>query len=113
MGGAVVNDLTLVDTTNVTAIPTPVLIARPQDIDVLRLRLHANGYHPVPILGAHVDEPGAGKAPKLKDWAGYLVAPDIDVLNETVSAQVLALANGILGVTPLRRIGKAPKVLLV
>jgi putative DNA primase/helicase len=108
-----------------------------------RLKLHDNGYHPVPVLGAHIDVPSAGKKPTLPSWqtkcatadpteikkwtvsssqhdctntgilCGRVVPVDIDVLDEELSSQLTALAVKLLGPTSLRRIGRAPKTLLV
>jgi hypothetical protein len=133
--------------TPTTAIPAndaPVArahIATPKELNELRLKLHANGYHPVPIIGAHVDTPSAGKRPTMPGWqekcatagveeiekwarsqsnctntgilCGRTVGVDIDVLDEALSAQLSELAQKILGPTSLRRIGRAPKTLLV
>ena len=40
----------------------------PEDLTELRLRLHRNGYRPIPVLGAHVAMKGAGKRPMMKGW---------------------------------------------
>jgi hypothetical protein len=45
--------------------------------------------------------------------SGGIVAADIDVLIPEAAAEITDLATELLGVTPLRRIGKAPKILLV
>jgi Primase C terminal 2 (PriCT-2)/Bifunctional DNA primase/polymerase, N-terminal/Family of unknown function (DUF5906) len=107
----------------------------------LRLKLYENGYQPVPVLGAHINKPGAGKAPKMPGWqtkcavatevdikkwanarandtntgilCGTVVGVDIDVLDETLSAELVEVAVKAFGPTPLRRIGRAPKTLLV
>src|ERR1039458_8782685 len=31
-------------------------IATPQELTELRLKLHSNGYHPVPVIGAHTND---------------------------------------------------------
>ena len=97
----------------------------------LRLALRRNGYRPVPV---------AGKRPWLKNWqrvcatadegeierwssafptctntgvlCGDTVGVDIDITDETLAASVEALAREVLGPTPLKRIGRAPKLLL-
>jgi putative DNA primase/helicase len=45
--------------------------------------------------------------------SGGVVAADIDVLIPEVVAEIADLASELLGVTPLERVGKAPKVLFV
>jgi putative DNA primase/helicase len=133
--------------TPATALPTiddPVArthIATPQELNELRLKLHSHGYHPVPVIGAHVDTPSAGKRPTMPGWqekcatageeeiekwarsqtnctntgilCGRTVGVDIDVLDEALSAQLSELAQEVLGPSSLRRIGRAPKTLLV
>ena len=112
------------------------------DLTIVRLQLRANGYQPVPVLGAHVGIKGAGKAPNMSAWqtkcidadekaitewtksqlgcdntgllCGWkIVGVDIDILDEPLSKKLEARAVELLGATPLRRVGKAPKVLLV
>jgi putative DNA primase/helicase len=39
-----------------------------QAITTLRLRLHQNGYSPVPVTHPDVDVPSAGKAPRMSNW---------------------------------------------
>jgi hypothetical protein len=104
----------------------------------LRLRLLANGYEPVPIIGPREPVKSAGKRPRLSDWAsiaitppevrrwsrdfradtntgircGELVGADIDILDADMARTVEDLALAMLGPTPLRRIGRAPKLLL-
>jgi putative DNA primase/helicase len=132
------NDLTL-DTTNATPVPVP--LATPHELNELRLKLHSRGYHPVPIIGAHVDTPSAGKKPTMSGWqtkcataneeeivrwsrsqiggtntgilCGRTVGVDIDVLDDALSDKLVARAVELLGPTSLRRIGRAPKTLLV
>jgi hypothetical protein len=119
--------------------PTPLMT--PQELNELRLKLHSHGYHPVPVVGAHVNTNSAGKRPTMPAWetkcltagpeeigawprsyanctntgilGGTVVGIDIDVLDETLSARLDARALEIFGPTSLRRIGRAPKVLLV
>ena len=107
----------------------------------LRLALRRNGYSPVPISRADLSVKGAGKRPLMKNWAticknadegqiaswgklhktstntgiicGAVIAVDIDVLVEPVAAEIVTLAHESLGETPLMRIGRAPKRLLV
>ena len=109
----------------------------------LRLDLRANGYQPVPITSptnGKVSSPG--KAPLLKNWqnicatasdveiaawstgnraddintgllCGKIIAIDIDILDAELALKAETLAVEILGATPLRRVGRAPKSLLV
>ncbi len=116
-------------------------IPTPQQLDELRLKLHVHGYHPVPIVGAHVNTNSAGKRPTMMAWqtdcltagppeieswskaqrhntntgilCGALVGVDVDVLDEALSAQLVDRAVEMFGPTSLRRIGRAPKMLLV
>lgn len=104
----------------------------------LRLRLLANGYEPVPIIGPAEPVRSAGKRPRLSDWASCEINPaairqwgrdlardvntgircgviqgvDIDVPEPGLARSIEDLAFAMLGPTPLRRVGKAPKVLL-
>ena len=122
-----------------TATTSP--IATPQELTELRLKLHSNGYHPVPVVGAHVDTNSAGKRPTMPAWqtkcltaepheiaswslsqrnctntgilCGEIVGVDIDVLDEALSAKLAACALQSFGPTSLRRIGRAPKIMLV
>lgn len=107
----------------------------------LRLKLHANGYPPVPVAGPHMRCRSPGKQPLMKDWrsvcatageaeirswtaadpgctntgilADGLAGADIDIPVPALAAKVEALAIAELGHTPLRRIGRAPKSLLL
>jgi hypothetical protein len=45
--------------------------------------------------------------------SGNTFAVDIDVLDESISAEIVALTNDLLGYTPLRREGMAPKLALI
>ena len=113
---------------------------RPEDLTTLRLALYDNGYYPVPVSGPDMQVTAAGKRPVMKDWqkvcaaankaeierwateqpdctntgliTGLLVGVDIDILDEALSAKVEDLARTCLGPNPVRRVGKAPKVLL-
>jgi putative DNA primase/helicase len=115
--------------------------AAPEELTALRLQLHNNGYHPVPVVGAHVNTNSAGKRPTMAAWqtdcltadadvitgwsrsqrhntntgilGGTIVGVDIDVLDEALSGQLVARAIEMFGPTSLRRIGRAPKTLLV
>jgi putative DNA primase/helicase len=114
--------------------------AATQQLTELRLKLHGKGYHPVPVIGAHVDVPSAGKKPTMPGWqtkcatagpdeiqkwakqidctntgilCGRTVGVDIDVLDETLSSKLVSRALELLGPTSLRRVGRAPKMLLV
>jgi hypothetical protein len=106
----------------------------------LRLALARNGYRPVPVAGAHLAIKSAGKRPLMKGWeticatagedeiarwsraqrnctntgllCGEIVGVDIDVPMESLAAEVEALACEMLGATPCKRIGQAPKLLL-
>jgi len=111
------------------------------ELNDLRIALHRNGYRPVPVAGAHIAMKSAGKRPLMKAWetvcasadeeeiarwaraqrnctntgllCGDIVGIDIDVPVEDLAANVEAAAREILGDTPLKRIGRAPKLLLV
>jgi len=111
------------------------------ELNDLRIALRRNGYHPVPVAGAHLAMKSAGKRPLIKAWetvcasadeeeiarwalgqrnctntgllCGDIVGIDIDVPVEDLAANVEAAAREILGDTPLKRIGRAPKLLLV
>lgn len=104
----------------------------------LRLRLLANGYEPVPITGPAEPVKSAGKRPSLREWAsidlepsiikgwarecprdtntglrcGQILGVDIDVPDAALAREIEDLALAMLGPTPLRRVGRAPKVLL-
>lgn len=110
------------------------------DLTDLRLTLHRNAYRPVPVLGPHVATKAAGKRPVMKSWeavcatadeaeitrwtnaqrnctntgllCGTLIGIDIDVLDEGKAAHLTTLASDMLGATPAKRIGRAPKILL-
>jgi hypothetical protein len=107
----------------------------------LRLALHHNGYRPVPVAGAHLAIKSAGKRPLMKGWeticasadeqeitrwtkaqrnctntgllCGDIVGVDIDVPLQALAAEVETLAREMLGPAPCKRIGCAPKLLLV
>jgi putative DNA primase/helicase len=125
-----------------TNIATPVADCNQTNITNLRLALYKNGYQPVPVLGAYTGVKNAGKAPKMPGWqtkcidadesaiekwtksqpqsvntgllCGWkIVGVDIDMLDEILSKKLEACAVEMLGATPLRRVGRAPKVLLV
>ena len=104
----------------------------PQQLTELRLKLQANGYHPVPVIGKAVKMPAwqtrclGATSQQISNWSysqsdckstgilcGQTVGVDIDVLDEELSAMLAACAARILGPTSLRRIGKAPKTLLM
>jgi hypothetical protein len=115
-------------------------IATPADFTATRLQMFRNGYHPVPIIGAHINTKSAGKRPTMSDWrticqtadeptieswerrqpdctnsgmlCGGVSGVDIDVLDADLSVQINAMAIARLGPTPLKRIGRAPKTLL-
>jgi putative DNA primase/helicase len=103
----------------------------------LRVTLHRNGYHPVPVSDPNPMLSKAGKAPLFKDWhricavateadvalwttsrhrhgntgllCGLLVGMDLDIPVPDLAAEIEALADAMLPATPLVRIGKAPK----
>ncbi|MBF0094476.1 MAG: PriCT-2 domain-containing protein [Alphaproteobacteria bacterium] len=107
----------------------------------LRRTLRRNGYHPVPISGPHLSIKAAGKRPLMRGWetvcavaddaeierwankypdssntgllCGAVVGIDIDVPLDEPAAEIERLARDLLGDTPLKRIGRAPKLLLV
>jgi putative DNA primase/helicase len=115
--------------------------AAPQELTDLRLKLHGNGYHPVPVIGAHIKDKAAGKRPTMTAWqtkcltaepheiaswsrsqrnntntgilCGEIVGIDIDVLDEALSARLAARARELFGHSRLCRIGRAPKMLLL
>ncbi|MCC0809525.1 hypothetical protein FPV16_25555 [Methylobacterium sp. W2] len=110
------------------------------DLTALRLTLRASGYFPVPVSGPDMNVPSAGKRPLMAKWqtrcldasieevarwprvepgstntgllTGALTGVDIDILNPVLAERIEDLAISSLGPTPLRRIGRAPKVLL-
>uniref|UniRef100_UPI004047461A PriCT-2 domain-containing protein n=1 Tax=Yoonia sp. TaxID=2212373 RepID=UPI004047461A len=120
-----------------TVVPTPM---SPDDLTDLRLKLHRGGYLPVPVLGSHVAMKAAGKRPMMKGWetvcasadeteitrwtkaqrnctntgllCGDLVGVDIDVLDRDHAHRLACIATEMLGMSPLSRIGRAPKILL-
>jgi hypothetical protein len=107
----------------------------------LRLDLYHNGYRPVPVSSHDLGIRSAGKRPLMDDWnticatadeneirrwtreqrncnntgllCGDIVGIDIDVPAEALSNRIEALAREVLGSTFLKRIGLAPKRLLV
>ena len=106
---------------------------QPNKVDVipLRLKLLANGYHPVPVLGK-VPAPMKGwqnvcktaAEYEIRRWSrdysncvntgilgGLVVAPDIDVLVPELAERLAFKCAQILGHSPLRRVGRAPKIL--
>ena len=121
--------------------PCPDPVALAQAMTELRLALWRNGYRPVPVAGAHLAIKSAGKRPLMKGWetvcaaaneheirrwtgaqrnctntgllCGDIIGVDIDVTIDMLASEVEALAREMLGATPLKRIGRAPKLLLV
>ena len=102
-----------------------------EEATALHLKLHGNGYHPVPVNG---------KRPVMDEWqtvclnagpeeiarwvskrdhlstgilGGDIVGVDLDVLDDALSAMLEARVEELFGRSTLRRIGRAPKVLLV
>jgi len=117
-------------------------VATPEEITAIRLRLHGNGYHPVPIVGIHVAGVNSpSKQPRMPNWqvvcpqatpqdiegwiqkdpdcvntgiaCDNLAGIDIDILDPEIAAERVARAQELFGPTPLIRIGRAPKTLLV
>ena len=110
-------------------------------LTALRHTLRCNGYRPVPISGPHLSIKAAGKRPLMRGWetvcavadeaeierwinkypdstntgllCGIIVGIDIDVPLDDPAAEIERLARDTLGDTPLKRIGRAPKLLLV
>ena len=110
-------------------------------LTALRLALRRNGYRPVPISGPHLSIKAAGKRPLMRGWetvcavadeaeierwinkypdstntgllCGTIVGIDIDVPLDDPAAVIERLARDTLGDTPLKRIGRPPKLLLV
>ena len=104
------------------------------ELTELRLRLRRNGFHPVPVIGA-------GKRPKMISWekkclnatteeiaswawsqrecsntgllCGKIVGVDVDVLDAALSKRLCERASTLFGPSSLRRIGRAPKMLLL
>jgi putative DNA primase/helicase len=109
------------------------------DLTELRIGLYNNGYRPVPVLGANAVDKDAGKRPTMRNWqtvcataeidtiakwtasqpanvntgllCGTLAGVDIDVLDQELVDVLVAKAEEILGPSPLRRTGYAPKTL--
>jgi Family of unknown function (DUF5906)/Primase C terminal 2 (PriCT-2)/Bifunctional DNA primase/polymerase, N-terminal len=106
-------------------------MATPEMLIAVRQKLRDNGYHPIPVNG---------KVPGLPEWqnctnvthetiqkwsrsrrhekntgilTGKSAGVDIDVLNADISARLVARAFELFGPSPLRRIGRAPKTLLL
>lgn len=98
------------------------------------VRLTDNGWHPIPVLGGtkqpgfrgwtkHCREPmtttryrqleGGGKGGSLGIACRLVIAVDIDVTDEILAKSVQELAQLMLGVTGLIRIGKSPKRIMV
>ena len=100
------------------------------DIIPLRLKLRENGYCPVPVLGKRPPLPAwqnvcktAGEY-EIRRWSrdlpdavstgilgGLVIGVDIDVLVPELAERLTFKCAQILGHTPLRRIGRAPKIL--
>ncbi|MGI4939974.1 MAG: hypothetical protein ACRYHQ_05330, partial [Janthinobacterium lividum] len=107
------------------------------NLTALRLALHANGFHPVPISSPDAAGKSAGKRPLLLNWrevcasadeatirswqvtqarctntgllTGSLIGVDADILAPELAERMASLAEETLGWTPLVRIGRAPK----
>jgi Protein of unknown function (DUF3987)/Primase C terminal 2 (PriCT-2)/Bifunctional DNA primase/polymerase, N-terminal len=119
---------------------TPLQIATPDELNALRFQLRNNAYHPVPVIGAHVNTNSAGKRPIMEAWqtrcfnadeqeiarwpqaernstntgilCGKTVGVDIDVLDPELSDYLVRRCKAHLGPTSLLRIGREPKTLL-
>jgi hypothetical protein len=109
----------------------PFYSTTPEELMALRLQLLRNGYHPIPVRGkapalANWQNCSNGSPEMIQRWArslrdatntGLLTGPiagvDIDVLDDELSTKLVALAFKLLGLSSLRRIGRAPKVLLL
>lgn len=105
----------------------------------LRLRLLANGYEPIPVVGPDAPGKSPGKRPGIKEWqtvpldtamvsswrsghvrdctntglrTGLLIGVDIDVSVAQLAQDLVDCAVRMLGGTSLRRIGQAPKILI-
>ena len=93
-------------------------------------QLADDGWHPIPVrphekLPAPRGWQTAPSAKVMTRWlvryaaggigfvGGRIVGIDIDVLDDQAAARVMALVTAHLGGTPLVRVGKAPKALLV
>src|SRR3954454_5133894 len=115
-------------------------ITPPEDRVELRLRLLDNGYQPIPVVNINHNGPSPGKRPRIEAWqtiditepiirswdqgwiardtntgirAGSVVGFDTDVLDAGLSGQLQKLTLGLLGHTPLYRVGLAPKCLML
>lgn len=116
-------------------------LPRDPPLTALRLTLRRHGFPPVPISRPNLPVRSAGKRPLMKDWqticatadeatvrawateqpdcpgtgilCGRVVGLDIDVPIAALAARIEALATTMLGHSPLRRVGNAPKTLLV
>jgi hypothetical protein len=105
--------------------------ARPEELIALRLQVRDNGYHPIPVCGK---VPGIAawqnctnvSSGTIQQWSrshrdctnmgiltGKTVGVDIDVLDDELSEKLVARAFELLGPSSLRRIGRAPKTLLL
>jgi hypothetical protein len=100
------------------------------DIISLRLKLRENGYCPVPVIGKAPPLPGWQNICKtaaeyeIRRWSrdipdavstgilgGLVIGVDIDVLIPELAERIAFKCKQILGHTPLRRVGQAPKIL--
>ena len=72
---------------------------RPPGMDVLkRWTMHCPGLNAACVLGV---------------GSGNTFAIDVDVLDAAMSSRITEIAFGMLGATPLRRVGMAPKIALI
>ncbi len=108
-------------------------------LTALRRSLRRNFYRPVPVSGAHLSIKAAGKRPLMRGWETTCATADdaeierwgrkqpectntgllcggivgIDVPIAEPAEEIERIARAMLGDTPLKRIGHAPKLLLV
>ena len=97
-------------------------------------RLKANGYRPVPVYGGtknsgaslksrygrepipteiFIDEVRAGRGGSIGIMGSTAIGVDIDIENERFARIQETIARDILGDTPLRRVGRAPRLMLI
>jgi hypothetical protein len=112
-----------------------------EELLALRLSLYRNGYPPVPVSNPSPLGKQFGKAPLFAKWqvicaradealiarhiktkldhrstgilCGAVIGVDLDVSDESLAVEMEQLAESMLGPTPLRRVGRAPKSLRV
>lgn len=120
-----------------STLPASAAVAAP--LTTLRVGLLRQGYHPVPVSDPNPMLSNGGKAPFMRGWqqkcaladeaevagwttgvrnhgntgllCGELAGLDLDVPVPELAEQLERLADAMLGITPLHRIGRAPKTL--